>query len=450
MPWRLRGVPAGLPNSFATDPRQPTLAAVRAIVDGEALCRSSISPIPRLIDPATRLRRATVDLGGARTGLPWRFGKTSGYSVFLRFIAEVRPFTDKQIALLQNFAAQAVIAMENARLFRRETAREALEHQTATAEVLQRYQRLARRSRTRCFEAILEMAMRLCEACANTLQHLPSDDGYYRCAVGVRSPIEPTARSEQNTPLAAGSPSIVGRAARSLRVGSDPSTAVERPRLSTSALKEDAQARQAPTIIARAIAARGDADRHHLRWIAPPGLNRSRDKQIELVRTFADQAVIAIENARLLDEIRQRQHELRVTFDNMADGVAMFDAALRLAAWNRNFQELLDLTDDYLAERPSFRRVHPLPHRARRVWRDIDPEAEIARLRARLGDHYSFERTRPDGAVIEVRHNPMPDGGVVLIYQRHHRAQALRGRDPRGARRRRGRLPRPAKPRRPV
>jgi two-component system NtrC family sensor kinase len=316
---------------------------------------------------------------------------------------EVRPFSEKEIALVENFAAQAVIAMENARLITE--TREALEQQTATAEVLQVINS-SPGDITPVFEAVLEKAMRLCDA---TFGLFHSYDGeFFRATAfcGVPPPLAEFFRQ----PYRAGR----GFATRQLVAGESivhiaDITAIE-PSPGIRATSELGGGR---TMIG--VALRKEETLLGFIGIYRREVRPFTDKQIALLQNFAAQAVIAMENARLLDEIRQRQQELRVTFDNMVDGVAMFDGELRLAAWNRNFQGLLDLPEDYLVERHGFDEyIRYLTERGE--FDETDPETEINRLRARLHEHHQFERTRPDGTVIEVRHNPMPDGGVVLIY----------------------------------
>jgi two-component system, NtrC family, sensor kinase len=256
--------------------------------------------------PDSRPRHLTT---GSRTILATpmlREGLSVGAIMIRR--TEVRPFTDKQVTLLETFAAQSVIAIENARLFKELQERnrdltEALEQQTATSEILS----VISSSPTDLqpvFETIVANAKRLCGADASGLFRF--DGELLHFVTGAGSSPEWYARMRTN-PIRPGMETATRRAALERRII------------------------HVPDVIAAADFAEYQTGRHTregiLSALSVPLLKENTllgvitishrievrpftDNQIALVKTFADQAVIAIENVRLFKELDERTHEL--------------------------------------------------------------------------------------------------------------------------------------------
>jgi signal transduction histidine kinase len=255
----------------------------------------------------------TADAGGARAALRVPLLKDSTLLGHLwAFRPEVRPFSEKQIAVLQNFAAQAVIAIENTRLLkelrqRTDDLSEALEQQTATSEVLQVISSSPGELEP-VFQAILENATRICEAKFGNLWLLEKDGFRLAATHGA-----PTAYSDRLQEFATISPGtgtgLAGmiRTKQALQIedmASSDGYVVERHPLIVASVE------LAGTRTLVAVPMLKEDELVGAIAIYRQEARPFTDKHIELVSSFAKQAVIAIENARLLRELRQRTDDL--------------------------------------------------------------------------------------------------------------------------------------------
>jgi GAF domain-containing protein len=266
---------------------------------------------------------ASIELGDTRTLMvvPMLKDDNELVGAFTLARQEVHPFTDKQIALVQNFAAQAVIAIENARLLNELRQRtddlsqrttdltEALEQQTATSEVL-RVVSSSPADLTPVFEAMLDNAVRICDVMGGSICRWDGN-ALHHVAVRwinpaftellLRTPIHPNPKTNVGRMLATKKevhvPDLAAQPAYIEQREPGIVAAVEIGRVRTALyvpmLRED-------ELVGAILLARGE-------------VRPFTNKQIELLQNFGAQAVIAIENARLLNELRQSLEQQTAT-----------------------------------------------------------------------------------------------------------------------------------------
>jgi GAF domain-containing protein len=246
---------------------------------------------------------ALVEDGGARTLLVTPLLRESELiGAFAIYRQEVRPFTERQIELVEHFAAQAVIAIENTRVLNE--LRESLQQQTATADVLKAISRSAFDLKT-VLDALVEAAARLCEADQGSIAR--ERDGVFERVgeFGMSDPYMKFLRTQPVIPergTAMGRALLEGKVVHIPDVLADPDYTYAGQRLGgIRAILTVPMLRDGTTIGVLGLV------RHEARPFT--------DKQIELLKTFADQAAIAIENVRLFESVEARTRELSESLD---------------------------------------------------------------------------------------------------------------------------------------
>jgi GAF domain-containing protein/sensor histidine kinase YesM len=227
--------------------------------------------------------------------------------------AEVQPFSEKQITLLQTFADQAVIALGNVRMFEEVQAKtseltETLEYQTATADVLNVISRSPNNLQP-VMDTIVHTARRLCQSeYAMMLQC--GDDGVFRIAAHSNVSREFIDWMQKN-PVTAGDGSAVGMVAAEKQTIHLPDALAE-PRFTDRRRQQHSKAR---TMLG--VPLLRDQNVIGVVFMARTEVKPFSDRQVELVTSFADQAVIAINNVRLFDEVQERTRELTQSLDEL-------------------------------------------------------------------------------------------------------------------------------------
>jgi GAF domain-containing protein len=296
----LRGAPPAYAEFLRSPLRPGPLNGLGRLLSGERLIHIHDITADEAFTSGDPLRKATAELGGSRTHLGVPLLKDDVLvGVLTAYRQEVRPFTEKQIALLQNFAAQAVIAMENARLITE--TKEALEQQTATAEVLGVINS-SPGDLAPVFNTILDKALGLCEASFGTLWTYDGD--------GMRAAAVRSATPQFTEFVAHGVFPTTGVHQRLLH-GED---AIQIADATEGYASLDPMARRlmdlSGTRALLAVALRKDGVFLGSFGIARREVRAFTGKHVALLQNFAAQAVIAMENARLLGELRQRTEEV--------------------------------------------------------------------------------------------------------------------------------------------